>query len=402
MANKLPNFTASLAWLAVLAAVSLAVLKVWQPGRGRTPPLLASRSSHETAFDGGDPSEQGEEDTTEQAVSGQELVRAAAVRLQSRTALDAKVRQRVDMFGQQLTGSGRYQQWGAGPATRLRMELKFQVADQVASLHQVSDGRFFWTRRDFPGQSSLSRIDLRIVYDVLEQRAEELRAKLKASGGADGDASGQGGGSGQGSASGSSGAGRLASSASSPSVPAPSDGSGRLDVQAPAFQQWLPLGGLARLLTVLDEHFEFGVAEPRSLHDTPVWRIVGRWRPAALERIAPGLASRGATGRPIKLDSLPAHLPDIVVLVLGRDERIPLFPYRVEYRRHRDGEYPLITGVSEGGTPVSLAGTFELAVLELFEVNPAPTLTAQDFVYNPGEQQREVVDETDRFLGRLR
>ncbi|MFM7845767.1 MAG: hypothetical protein ACKPEY_16270, partial [Planctomycetota bacterium] len=144
-----------------------------------------------------------------QRVAGQPLVAQAAQRLDSLPAVAARVRQQVDLFGQQISGVGQYQQQGVGRTRRIRLELKFKVGDQLASWQQVSDGRFYWQRRDLPGLSGLSRIDLRRVRETLD-----------------------------------------AQTGSAP----------------PALQQWMILGGLGRLLAALDHYFTFGEAEPAMLH----------------------------------------------------------------------------------------------------------------------------------------
>jgi hypothetical protein len=277
-----------------------------------------------------------------QRVAGQPLVAQAAQRLDSLPAVAARVRQHVDLFGQQISGVGQYQQQGVGRTRRIRLELKFKVGEQLASWQQVSDGRFYWQRRDLPGLSGLSRIDLRRVRETLDAQ--------------------------QGSA-------------------------------PPALQQWMVLGGLGRLLAALDHYFTFGEAEPAMLQDLPVWIIQGEWNSAALGQIVPELAPRIAAGEAITSDNLPRHLPDSVRLVLGRDQRLPLFPYRIVYQRHRAVRPGLIGTLATKAAEVTESSTTQLAALELYEVNPAPPFRAEDFNYDPGEQS--VQDETDLYLRQL-
>ena len=61
-------------------------------------------------------------------LSGQELVSQAAQRLLLLPGIEAKTRQQVNIFGQQLVGSGIYLQLTNGPRLMLRLDMKLQVA----------------------------------------------------------------------------------------------------------------------------------------------------------------------------------------------------------------------------------------------------------------------------------
>jgi hypothetical protein len=214
---------------------------------------------------------------------GGPLLDEAARRLIALPYCECKIRQRVEVMGQQLAGAGNYAQLATADIdrTRVRWELKFQVGDRLASVQQVNDGRFFWSRYDLPGRQTLGRVDLRTLRDV-QQRETSIPPEA-------------------------------------------------------ALRSWLALGGLSRLMQGLSDHFELGWAQPRVVETTPVWVLVGTWKPAALARLVPAAQSLIEQRRPVPIDRLPAHLPDLVVVVLSRDPRLPLFPYRVEYRRSRDG-----------------------------------------------------------------
>jgi len=278
-------------------------------------------------------------DSTRASIDAPEMVERAARNLLQYRSLAARVRQRIELFEQPLSGAGIYQQWGRGQEPRrVRLELKLQVAGQTASLQQIGDGRFLWDRRDILGQVSLSRIDLRKV----RQAMEEERAG-----------------------------------------------------QAPeGLGSWLALGGLSQLLSGIDENFEFTSAEPALLGKLPVWVLIGTWREEALDQFFPAAADAPPTASqtPIRL---PAHWPNRVLVVLGADANIPLFPYRVEYQRAQG----VAGGAGESGAGERVKfGT--LATLELFEVQPGADLDPETFRYDPGNQ--EVVDETQAFLRRLR
>jgi hypothetical protein len=326
---------------------------------------------------------------------GGPLLDEAARRLVALPHCECKIRQRVEVMGQQLAGAGSYAQLATAEVdrTRVRWELKFQVGDRLAAVQQVNDGRFFWSRYDLPGRQSLGRVDLRTLRDVQQRE---------------------------------------------PTIPPEA-----------ALRSWLALGGLSRLLQGLSDHFELGWAQPRVVETTPVWVLVGTWKPAALTRLVPSAQTLIEQQRPVPVERLPAHLPDLVVVVLSRDPRLPLFPYRVEYRRSRDGMIrgteplavaagdkpasdkpasdpdldrssdrasagPVAAGGGAGERPGAgkaarpgfsddplqsqrLENTAELAVLDLFEVNIETPPDPQGFMFQPPADQ-QALDETDRFL----
>ena len=273
---------------------------------------------------------------------GQSLVAEAARQLLQQRALEAKIRQRVNLFGQQLVGAGIYRQLFEGPEKRLRLELKLQTAGQVASVQQVSDGRFLYVRRDWPEQKSLSRVDLRRIREAAR------------------------------------------------------------DAQPPPFIDsatvWMALGGLPKLLHSLDANFQFGEPSPDMIGPQPVWVLGGVWKTEKLVQLLPDQRADILAGRPPRLERLPAHLPDSVVVVLGRDDLIPLFPYRISYLRRAgiDGADGDVRDVATTGHD-DPAGS--ILTVELFDVGGGVAMDPRQFNYEAGEQ--EVVDQTDLFLQRL-
>ncbi len=421
MRNNLPSFRAVLMGTVLLAAGGL-----WL-GRNGVPPRVAawlpkplagrlSLMSRKSEPAGGAEGpyywgQQAADVDTAAPQPGGPLLDEAARRLVALPHCECKIRQRVEVMGQQLAGAGNYAQLATAEVdrTRVRWELKFQVGDRLASVQQVNDGRFFWSRYDLPGRQSLGRVDLRTLRDV-QQRESSIPPEA-------------------------------------------------------ALRSWLALGGLSRLLQGLSDHFELGWAQPRVVETTPVWVLVGTWKPASLARLAPTAKTLIDQSRPVPIDRLPAHLPDLVVVVLSRDPRLPLFPYRVEYRRSRDGMIrgtePLGVAAGDpsrggGSADAAAAGdralddrvagaraaderaaddhaagdrvagsragertrasgaagpgfsddplqsqrlenTAELAVLDLFEVNIDTPPDPQGFVFQPPADQ-QALDETDRFL----
>ena len=203
----------------------------------------------------------------------QRLVANAAAAIGRMPSVSAKIRQRVDLFGHQLVGSGSYLQLGTGAEMLLRLELKIQT-DHVTSLQQICDGRFFWLRRDLIDKISLSRIDLRRVRQAIKQSRGSLQ---------------------------------------------PSSATG-----------WMALGGLPKLMESLDANFRFNEVRASQLRGLPVWVVRGRWKPEKLANLLPDQKDAILAGNRIEIDRSPAHLPTLVTVVVGQED---LFPYRITYER---------------------------------------------------------------------
>lgn len=260
------------------------------------------------------------------AADGNALVMQASRELAALPSLDARLRLTTNLLGQELVGSGTYYQLGHQEETLLKLELKLQVANQVSSLLQVSDGRFLWIRKDLPQQKSLGRVDMRHVRQAM------IRSQATA---------------------------------------AP---------QAPT--TWMALGGLGQLVESLATNFTFAAPVEARYGQLPVWVVEGTWKPEQLARIWTAQADALQAGRAVDMSELPAHLPHSVRLVVGKEGPLPLFPYRIEYRR-ADG----------GSEPVSLV------TLDLFDVRRNVSLDPRLFSYKPGDQ--EVADQTEAFLKSL-
>jgi hypothetical protein len=260
--------------------------------------------------------------------SGQQLVAEAARRVASEPAIAADLRYRVDAFGQQLVGTGSYLQFGAGAEKLLRLELKMQVGDKPATVQEIRGEETYWVRRDVPpAPPSLGLVDLKQLRRALSPTANPLAPNALPQG------------------------------------------------------DWIMLGGLARLLAALDEHFAFAApradelrfnsAEGKEVVRLPVWIVQGKWKP---EKLA-ALVAR----EPGKVGALPEQLPNRVELVLGRTEDVlPLFPYRITYWRT-----PSAGG--KRGKDAQAAAPRELLALELFNIS-RKEIDAREFDYQPGDQ----------------
>ncbi|MCA9184402.1 MAG: hypothetical protein KDA99_02240 [Planctomycetales bacterium] len=214
------------------------------------------------------------------------ILQQAIQRLDRIPSIAARVRHRVQLFDQQLTGTGAYEQFDDDFGRKTRLELRISVGDRPTSLLEVCDGRFLWSHRD------VIAID-----DQGDELPDIRRVDL-----------------------------RLARRA--------------LAVYGPAYmsplQPQITVGGLPLLIGQLNDAFVFGKLAETKLHGVPVWVISGTWRPRALERIwaaidqqqddTERLSAKDAAER--GPDQLPAPFPHSALIAFGKDD---LFPYRIEY-----------------------------------------------------------------------
>ena len=205
--------------------------------------------------------------------SATDVLHASIRMIEACTSLHCRVRHQVNLYGQQIKGSGEYVQ-GASRRHQFRLELKLHSGEESATLLQVCDGRSMWTYRQLGDRPSLGHVDLRRVQDEL----------------------------------------------------------GEEDIQA----TWYPwrdlggIGGLPHLLRGLDETFRFTSSVPGTLDGSPVWILKGRWRAAPLRRLLKDQKDAINAGGEIEWGDLSPHAPDHVAVIIGRDDRLP---YRIEFRR---------------------------------------------------------------------
>lgn len=257
---------------------------------------------------------------------GNALLAQAIHEARELTTVEAKLRMQSNIHGQELAGSGTYYQLVRKPETQFKLELKLQVANQVSSLLHVSDGRFLWTRRDLPNSKQLSRIDQRRI-------SEAMVAANR--------------------------------------VPPPSS-------EVPM----IALGGLAKVLELMSQHFTFTAPRQETLGGVPVWVLEGTWRHEALMMIWPDNADAIRAGQAIDMSEAPPQLPTRVLLVLARDPAQRLFPHRIEYQR------------------LDKAGKVStMMALDYFDVRRNISLDPRLFAYKPGDQ--EVDDKTEEHLRNL-
>jgi len=282
---------------------------------------------------------------------GDRLVLQAAMQLERRESVTARLRHKVNLDGGELFGVGSYWQQGRGESLRVRMEL--QIAGQQSSMLQVSNGRFLWTDVRLPTGRNVTRIDLR------QLRSDPLLAAT---------------------------------------------GSDIL----PGHASWSPMqpelasstGGLPTLLTSLGANFTFLTPQamrltfsPPLVEETtsiPVFAVVGHWKPEKLaELLATGKKKADAQQPEPEPLPLPHRLPQEVLLLVGQAD---LFPYRIEYRRH-------VSTAPGTAAPYQLSDA-PMVVLELSDVAFDATIAASQFDYAPGDTEWN--DRTAEHLDRLR
>jgi len=203
----------------------------------------------------------------------QAILVSASHAINNLPSVSAKIRQRADLLGQRLVGSGEYFQLGGGANMMFRLELKMHTDTIVSSLQHISDGDTLWCRRNEQGKEQISYINLR-----------EVRAKNE----------------------------------QPPSHP----GKPRLPQLAP--------GGIAQLLRGLADHFQFQQIQASELRGLPIWIIRGTWKTEKLIEIAPKHREAILKGNYVNSSDWPGHLPEQVAISLGQDD---LFPYELIYTR---------------------------------------------------------------------
>ena len=285
--------------------------------------------------------EAGDKHPNSESPPGSRIVAEAAKRVAAEPAISAEMRYRIDAFGHELVGTGSYLQFGPAAEKLLRLDLKMQVGEKLATIQEIRGADAYWVRRDVPpAVPSLGYVDLR-----------QLRKSA------------------------------ATTTAAGPSSIMPQD-------------DWIMLGGLARLVAALDQNFAFDppkadeirftAADGASVVRLPIWTTSGTWKPSRLATLA--------ERNPKKPASLPEQLPDRVELVLGRtDDVLPLFPYRISYFRTPSPD----KNAPQDAPPLAPR---ELLTLELFNVSRKP-IDPREFQYQPGDQ--DVKNLTPYYVQRL-
>lgn len=304
------------------------------------------------------------------SISGQQLVAEAARRIAMQPAIAARIRQQATLFGQDLVGSGQYQQVVDGDRILVRLELKLQVDGETLTLQQINDGSVMWIRRDQGTEKKVAYVNVRRV-----RSAAQAAARSSANGSP----------------------GQSASKPSAPDTSSADASSAGISTGISSAGDSLALGGLPQLLQGLDRNFDFGPAREDMLGRVPVWVVSGKWKAGKLtESIAHYKEDSSSAGKS-QVDLLPPHLPDRVTVVLGRDDFVPLFPYRIEYGRSLT-QSPDAAEQGRAGESGADSST-TIVKVEFFEVRRQWDVDLTSFRYPYGDQAIE--DHTELYMRRL-
>jgi hypothetical protein len=257
---------------------------------------------------------------------GNKLVALAAREVFRQKGIEAKVRQRVFAFGQEVVGTGEYFQLGSGQPKLLRLDMKMQVGPQAATLLQICGHRDYWIRRHVPPASpKLEHVNLTRLASALS-RVDDDGKHL------------------------------------------PTD-------------HWILLGGLSRLVESLHRNFDFAPPQLDHIGTLPVLVMQGRLKPERFKELRAVADKRNETAE---------QIPTAVNLTLSRsDQQIPHFPCRIEFLRQltlKELKAAAAKDVVQGNQP---ATETPLSTLEFDEVQAVVDLDPQLFEFDPGDEESE-------------
>lgn len=267
-----PNCSYMLSCLLVLLAATLAPAQPPQNPQESPPPAARKQPPQQP----GQPAKKKQPNAAKPPQTSP-VIDAAIKKLASYQWVQARLRQRVELFNQRIEGTGSYLK---GPNWQMRLELKLALGNgSPSSLTQVCDGRYLWDFRDLPESPALRKVDVVAVQDALRKGAAPAHAKQQLSG--------------------------------------------------------IGLGGLEQLLRGLSQRFDFTDAGRMLVGDQPRQALLGQWNRTMLARMLPQQKKEIDAGKPADLSTLASEVPTEVLLLLGPEN---LFPYRIEYRRRQADE----------------------------------------------------------------
>ncbi|MFN0019799.1 MAG: hypothetical protein ACKVP0_16200 [Pirellulaceae bacterium] len=254
---------------------------------------------------GGEGGEQLPSPLTAEEKDGNKLVALAAKDVFRQKAIQAKVRQQVFAFGQEIVGAGEYYQSGQGQPKLLRLDMKMQVGPQAATLLEVCGRQDYWLRRHLPPAGpKLEHVNLTRLASALSRIDD--------------------------------------------------------DGQHVTSDHWILLGGLSRLVESLSRNFDFAPSQTAQIDDVPVLVVKGRLKAERFKALQGG----GKNENPAAI----SQLPTAVILTLGRgDQYLPHFPYRIEYLRQLTSKELKATAAAEKNAQPATETT--LSILEFYEVD---------------------------------
>ncbi len=319
----------------LLIAILFAICLSFLAASGKIPQLPSILATHrlpeqaDASPIGGGTSAEQRAPTSE----GQMLVRQAAAALERHYSVAAELTQQAMLMGHEVRGSGTYCEQRSNQALRFRLELSAQTSDDklASGMVQVCDGQYLWNYRKLRGVETLARVDLALIE---QRRAESAGSQTQ-----------------------------------------------------PVFDGWPGVGGLPKLLRSLDRAFVFDKPEGVQLQaEFPAWKVEGHWRPEMLAQAVPEHKKAIEQGRGVAREDLPEHLPNSVVLFLGKDDK---FPYSIVFYRL---EGTTANVKASPNTPTAIVR------INLTKVRFNQPIPASQFIYSPN---LKFSDETEQMLARL-
>ena len=238
----------------------LSVIVGWWMANGRDGPAATDRAPVSST------------DTDAERKAREHLARAID-RIAMWPHLAARLRQSVTLFGRSTIVTGTYHQAYDGRNLRFRLDLRAATEPIASHFLEVSDGRFLWTRRDLPGEASLTRVDL---LEAARQLAPEPAASA-----------------------------------------APPD--------------WMTVlaGGLPAMLARWREAYVFRVVRQVEIGQEKLPAVVleGRLKEPMAAQLVVSCDSRSCAN--VRCQDVPPPIPHELEIVLGLDKPVPGFPYQI-------------------------------------------------------------------------
>ena len=279
--------------------------------------------------------------------SAKSLLNETAQFIENCYSIQSNITYQANLLSQQINGKGTYAELRNKRIPYFRLELKIPLGDKMGVLAKVCDGRYLWTYRKVLDHEDLEQVDMDRVQEALEKKQ--------------GNTTGQ-----------------------------PRD---RFPTTPSAFAA-IGEGGLANLVRQLNENFDFGPATESKLDRLPIQRIEGTWKRKNLLKFLPKQKTSIEQGNAPDLSKLPPHIPDRVVVSLGRvalpSGRQGFFPYRIEYLRTDKKDTTTKPGQTKGA----------IMTVYLYNVQFDPQINESLFDYRPGELDPE--DKTSDYIQKLK
>ncbi|MGD9127061.1 MAG: hypothetical protein PVH19_06750 [Planctomycetia bacterium] len=271
-------------------------------------------------------------------MSAKDRLDQAVQNIERCNAIQGEITYLTNLLGHQINGKGTYAELRSRRIPYFRLELKIPLDDKMGILAKVCDGRYLWSYCKVLDHEELEQIDMDRVQEALEEK--------------------------QGNQPGS----RF------PNTPSAFAAIGE--------------GGIANMLRQLKKNFLFDTPTESKLDRMPILRLEGTWSRRNLTKFLPDQKEDIKQGKTPDLSKLPAHIPDRVVISLGRQN---LFPYRIEYLR-TDRAKSKNSAAGQGGE--------SLMTIYFHNVQFTPEINESYFDYRPGEL--EPVDKTHDYIKRLK